>query len=306
MTTTTLQKPSGQVSKLRGKDPKTAKPSKAKIIIYGPPGVGKTWTSIEFPSVYYIDTEGGANREHYTDKLKAAGGVYMGQQEGSLDFGTVLEQVHALATEKHEYRTLVLDSFTKLYNTEAALAAERFVKAEKNPNAMGDEFGRDRKEANKPTRRLINWLNRLDMNVVLICHEKAQWLNGEQAGFTFDGYDKLSYELDLTLHIQRRGDARVAVVKKTRLLGFPELSVFPWGYKEFSERYGRDVIETNVQAITLASAEQVAEIKKLVETIRVSDEEMAKAFTKYGVSSFEEMDADTIQASINNLKGKLK
>lgn len=295
-----------QGSKLRAKDPKTAKPSKAKIIIYGQAGVGKTWASIEFPGVYYIDTEGGANREHYTDKLKAAGGVYLGPQEGSLDFATVLEQVQALATEKHPYRTLVIDSFTKLYNTEAALAAERFVKGEKNPNATGDEFGRDRKEANKPTRRLINWLNRLDMNVVLICHEKAQWINGEQAGFTFDGYEKLNYELDLTLHIQRRGDSRVAVVKKSRLTEFPELTSFPWSYGEFAKRYGQEVIEASVEVITLAPAETVADLKRLVETLRISDEETGKWFNKAGVSSFEEMDAETVNKCIEYLKGKLK
>ena len=74
----TEEKPKKSNSKLRAVDPKAASPSKPKILIFGKPGVGKTWTSLDFPSVYYIDTEGGADLNHYTDKLKKAGGVYFG------------------------------------------------------------------------------------------------------------------------------------------------------------------------------------------------------------------------------------
>ncbi len=35
---------------LKGTDPKSAKPSKPKILIYGKPGVGKTWAALDFPS----------------------------------------------------------------------------------------------------------------------------------------------------------------------------------------------------------------------------------------------------------------
>src|SRR5664280_1663930 len=76
------------MTKLKAKDPKTTEPSKPKILIFGKPGVGKTWFSLDFPSVYYIDTEGGADLAHYTAKLIKSGGVYMGPEDGSLDFPT--------------------------------------------------------------------------------------------------------------------------------------------------------------------------------------------------------------------------
>ena len=41
------------------------KPKKPKILISGPAGVGKTWVSLDFPSVYYIDCEQGAERDRY-------------------------------------------------------------------------------------------------------------------------------------------------------------------------------------------------------------------------------------------------
>ena len=60
-------------SKLKGRDPQTVEPSKPKIVVFGPSGIGKTWFALDFPSVYYIDTEAGADLGHYRAKLKAAG-----------------------------------------------------------------------------------------------------------------------------------------------------------------------------------------------------------------------------------------
>ncbi len=281
--------------KLRGTDPKAAKATRPRILLYGRPGVGKTWASIEFPSVYYIDTEGGANREHYTDKLKRAGGLYFGPEQGSLDFDTVIEEVITLGTIEHPYRTLVIDSFSKLYNARAAQAAEK----------GGDDFGRDKKEANKPTRKLIHWLNKIDMNVILICHEKDKWQNGSLIGQTFDGYDKLEYELDLALQIVKQKTKRWAKVTKSRLSQFPDEEVFPWSYADFAERYGRDVIEAKSTALSLATDEQVNQLTQLISVLRVEADTTGRWLEKAGVDSFAEMDRDTIAKCISHLESKL-
>lgn len=282
-------------SKLLAKSPKAAEPSKPKILIFGASGVGKTWTSLDFPKCYYIDTEAGADLAHYTDKLEKSGGVYMGPTDGALDFPTVVAQAKALATEDHDYKTLIIDSISKLYLDTAAIAAEK----------DGDEFGRDKKEANKPMRQLINWLCRLDMNVILIAHERLQWANGEQTGVTFDCWSKLEYELHLCLNIQKRGDQRSAFVRKSRLLGFPNSTSFPWTYEEFAKRYGKDVIESKSKQITLASEVDVLEVKRLLENVRVSEDDIAKWMTKAGVTSWDEMTAEQIQKVLTFLKGKL-
>lgn len=285
-------------SKLKAIDPKEAEPSKPKILIFGKPGVGKTWTSLDFPSVYYIDTEGGANLNHYTDKLKAAGGMYFGPEEGSLSFEAVIEQIQALATEEHHFRTVVIDSFSKLFNLEIAKEAEK----------LGDKdaFGASKKPAISYTRRLISWLDRLDMNVILIAHEKPLWANGEQAGVTYDGWDKLEYELHLCLNIIKTGETRRALVKKSRLTGFPDSSSFIWSYKEFSERYGKDIIEKEVKKLTLATDEQLSEIKRLLTVVKLDDGQEEKWFTKANVTGYEEMDSDKIESIINYLKGKIQ
>lgn len=285
---------------LKGTDPKEAKETKPKVLVFGKPGVGKTWTSIDFPSVYYIDTEGGANLSHYTDKLKKAGGAYFGPEQGSLDFDTVIEEVVTLATVSHGYRTLVIDSYSKLFNTCIDATAERMKREGKKV-----EFGVEKKEAISHTRRLIRWFDKLDMNVILICHEKDKWQNGEVSGQTYDGWDKLEYELHLALQIVKQGAARKARVVKSRLTQFPDATTFEWSFPEFAQRYGRDVIEAAAVSVKVATDEQVNTLKTLIDVLKVDDNLIEKWKEKAGVQTFAEMDTDTIQKCIDFLTVKL-
>jgi AAA domain len=289
------------MTKLKAIEPKKAEPRKPKVMIYGKPGVGKTFTSLDFPNCYFIDTEGGATRDHYTDKLKKSGGAYLGREQGSDDFNTVIEQVEALATEKHAYKTLVIDSFTKLYNIATFEAAQK----------GGDDFGRDKKEANKPTRRLMNWLDRIDMNVILIAHEKPLWgidAKGQRAeiGTTFDGYDKIEYDIDLILNIQKSGPIRNARVTKSRLIAFPEGQSFPWAYEEFASRYGKDVIEDDVKAITLASEEQVNSIVDYIKLYKIEDEKVEKWIKAAKATKLEELTEANAKAMIEHIEKTYK
>lgn len=286
---------------LRGIDPQQAVPSRPRVLIEGRGGVGKTWGSLEFPSVYYIDTEGGANRKHYRDKLTKAGGKYFGPEQGSQDFETVLEEIITLATVQHDHRTLVIDSYSKLEGIKVNQVNDAMVKDGKSV-----EFNADKKGAYKFSRRLISWIDRLDMNVILICHEKDKWQNGKVVGQTFDGFDKLEYELDLCLRIVKNDDDdRRAIVMKTRLEEFPDGSSFPWSYKEFSKRYGKDAIEANASPIEMATPDQVGRLTTLLELLKVPDDTSGKWLDKARVERFEDMDTATIGKCIAYLEAKI-
>jgi len=285
------------MGKLKAIQPKQAKPGKAKILVFGKAGAGKTWTSLDFPSVYYIDTEGGADLPHYTDKLQKSGGVYLGTKQGANDFDTILEQIDALMTEKHQYKTLVIDSISKVFNDSIAEEAER----------LGDKnvFGADKKKAIGYMKRLVNRLSKLDMNVILICHEKALWVSGEQKGFTFDCWDKLDYELDLCLNISKQGHSRKAKVTKSRLTGFKDAEVFDWDYDTFAKKYGQSIIEAEVTPIELATDEQLAEINTLLSNVKVDQKMIDAMFRKAKCETWAEMEKDKIQACIDHIKSKL-
>lgn len=293
-----VKAPPKRASRLRAVDPKVAEAQKPKILIFGKAGVGKTWMSLEFPGVYYIDTEGGASREQYIAKLKAAGGVYMGPEQGSQNFETVIEELKTLATEDHSFKTVVIDSISKLYNNEIFKEADRL--------GAKDAFGASKKPATNYTRRLINWIDRIDMNVVIIAHEKAAWEKQEQVGYTFDAWDKLEYELDLAIQVQKAAGRRVGLVRKSRLESFPDGSTFPWSFADFAEKYGRDVIEKQGKALQLASPEQIIRLSQLLNVYKVPEGQEEKWFSKAKVSSYQEMDSAQVAGVIQYIEAKIK
>ena len=274
-----------------GRAPKQTKPHKPHIMISGGSGVGKTWFGMDFPNTFQIDTEAGADLPHYQQKLETSGGRYFGIEDGSQDFDKVIGVVNWLAGNRHSYKSLMIDSFTKLYQLEAFRAAMK----------GGDEFGRDKKEANKPTRKLMQRLDNLDMNVIYVCHQKAMWKAGEYLGTTFDGFDKMEYDLHLWLEVVKRGPERVAVIRKSRLLGFPEGQQFPLTYAEFAQRYGVDIIEAEPVPVAVASAEQVVELERLIKAMNVPPETIEKWLDKAGVETLTEMPADKAAACIDFL-----
>lgn len=258
-------------SKLKGRAPDTVKPSKPKILVFGPAGVGKTTFALDFPDVFYIDTEGGADLPQYTERLRKSNASYLGPDDGACDFQTVLEQVQALATEDHDRKTLVIDSFSKLFNTQIVHTQEKMAKA-----GQEDAFGASKKEAIACTRRLIAWMGKLDMNVILICHQKSQWKDGKEVGVTFDGWDKLDYELHLALRVAKNGPNRIAYTTKSRLQQFPDGDSFSWSFPEFAKRYGADVINAAVQKAALATEAQLAEHKDLLTKVKLSQDAIDK------------------------------
>jgi hypothetical protein len=240
--------------------------------------------------------------DHYTDKLKKSGGAYMGPEQGALDFQTVIEQIQALATEDHNFKTLVIDSVTKLFSTAIASEAERILE-----KGNKDEFGASKKPAVANMRRLVNWLSRIDMNVILVSHEKPEWgLNGKgervEIGSTFDAWEKLEYELDLCLNIIKNGPQRIARIRKSRLTGFQDATTFPWSYADFSTLYGKEVIEKKSQAIALATPEQLAEMKKLFETVRLPEGQEGKWLAAKQVNDWSEMETGSIGKAIEHIK----
>jgi len=289
-------------SRLKAIAPAAAEPSKPKILVFGRPGVGKTWWALEFPSVYYIDTEGGASRAQYIEKLKNSGGVYMGPEQDSQDFEKVIEELKTLATEKHDYKTVIIDSLSKLYNISIAREMDR----------LGDKdaFGASKKPATMLTRKLINWIDRIDMNVILIAHEKVLWEKSEQAGFTFDAWDKLEYELDLAIRVVKLGEKRMGNIRKSRIKEFPDGESFNWSYPEFSNRYGKNIIETQGKIMELATHEQIGILSGLLQDLKIPPETQEKWLSKEKVSDYREMQGARIQTLITHLQkmkeGQLK
>ena len=284
---------------LRAVKPEVVVTPKPKFLLSGRSGVGKTMFSLDFPRPYYMDVEGGAVRPQYRKKLVEVGGVYFGKEQGADDFGAVLDEIKTLATTKHEYKTLIIDSFSHLYLRAAALAEEK----------IGNEFGRDKKEANRPTRQLMRWIGEVDMTVLLVCHSKDKWERRGRdiinTGSTFDGYDKLEFDMDLWLEATKMGNTRTLVVRKSRIESFPEGKEFPLDYKEFATLYGKETIEKDSQPVEMATSELAKKLRDLLDVVKIEQDTVDYWLKKANAEKFEDMKLTQINGCIALCEKKL-
>jgi hypothetical protein len=65
------------------------------------------------------------------------------------------------------------------------------------------------------------------------------------------------------------------------------------------------VIEGAVKTITLATPEQLEELKRLLETVRVAEDFESKCFARVGASKWSEFEQGQMTQIINHLKGKM-
>lgn len=298
------------MSALKAKKPVDVTPGHFKGLFFGKAGAGKTWLALNFPAPYYIDVEGGARLGHYARKLSGSGGAYFGPDSGANDFEEVIDQVKALATEKHEYKTLIIDSVTKLFNSAISKESEKL--------GAGDVFGKSKKGPINQMRRLMSWIEKADLNCLLIAHSIQEWgiVNGQrqEVGEQPDCWNKLPYELDLVAKIEHQNKGiRVATITKSRLMGFPEYSRFDIqngeqdvGYAEFSARYGKDYIEAESKPVTLSTKDQVEEVERLISVLKVDESEIDKWLGKANADSFADLTSEQAEKLIVFLQKKIE
>lgn len=277
---------------LKAKKP-TSTEKRLKALFYGEAGSGKTTAAISFPKVYLIDTEKGSINDQYVKLLNDGGGAVLHTN----DFDELVNEVRALLSTEHEYKTLVIDPLTTLYND----------LLEKSEKLVGNEFGRHYAHSNKQMKQLLNLLVRLDMNVIITCHSKNEYgANLAVLGKTYDGYKKLDYLFDLVIEIQKRGKERVGMIKKSRIEHLPDGETFPFSYNTIADRYGRDILEKAATHEVLATDEQVAELKRLIELLKVPQETVDKWLIKSNAEEFTEMNTDTIAKCIEFLHKQIQ
>jgi hypothetical protein len=274
---------------LRAKKPE-AVTKRLKLFMFGPAGVGKTTAAIQFPQSYVIDCERGT--ENY-DKLITDSGSAVFQ---TTDIQEVIQEVKSLLTEKHDFRTLVIDPVSTVYND----------LLDKCETQVGSDFGRHFGAANKTMKRLANLIMSLDMNVVITAHAKPEYgQNLAKIGYTFDGWKQLDYWFDLVVELGKKGRKRFARVVKTRVESFPDEDVFEWSYDAIKRRYDVNVLEKEASQVKLAAPEQVREIKDLLSLVRLPEGTVDKWFAKAGVDLWEDMPAEVVQKCIEYVKGRL-
>jgi len=288
---------------LKGVKPEV-KEKRLKLFLFGEAGVGKTLAALQFPNSYIIDTEKGT--DFYADAVnKNNSAVFQ-----TLNPDDIKEEVKQLLTTKHQYKTLIVDPITQVYNATQekwTRIFEKYTKSEKEGEVQ--DFGmRYWAKVKGDFKGLQRLMLQLDMNVIVTSHQKDVYgSNFSKIGVTFDSMRGDDYLFDLVFRISKKGGERIAeTIKERAEIGknkFPP--EFVWSYDNFCKFYGKNIIEKESTPVAMATIEQINTIKALVENVKVDEAEINRWFAKADVSEWDEMTSDQIQKCIDFVQKKI-
>lgn len=288
---------------LKGKPP-TVEDKRLKLLLYSPAGGGKSYACTQMKKVYFIDTERGAQNDEYVANITQSGGAYL----FLTTFDELLAEVKELMRAEHDYLTLVIDPLTVVYNDMIENQIKRLAEKERKDedDAAVTAYGRPKQVPDRKMKHLLSLLTKLDMNVIITSHAKPKYDKiGDQfkeVGITYDCYSKLEYLFDLVLELQKRGKERYAVVRKTRLAGFPDSEAFKFSYDEIAERYGRAQLERQSHVIEFATPEQIERMNELAGLMLVPRATLDAWLEKAQADTWADMTTGTIAKCINYLE----
>jgi AAA domain len=284
---------------LRAKKPEI-KEARVKALIYADKGAGKTHFCCSIPDTYYIDSEGLEDYPHLVNMLKENGGdlVYL------TELSEMIKEVRELLSTKHNYKTLVIDSISFPFGWISQLEAERLQM--KTPTSEGTEFGANLAKAKRLIFQLGILLSSLDMNVIVVAHEKTKYMDNKEIGKTFDINDKMAYSLGAVWHLRLQGKSRKLFIEKSRYAEMETgaLIDFNEGYEVIKSIFGEQIFKRESKAKQLATTDQLKECKRLIQDLHISDEIIQKMIITAKSQSLEDIESEKMQDFINKMKKK--
>ena len=211
--------------------PAAVEERRLKMYLYGAHGTGKTVTALHFPSPAVIDLDGGT--DHYAS-------TFTFDRLRTVDSDKVIQSVDDLIADPKDYRTLVIDSFTKFGELlqEKHIRRLRIKKGDSQYVLQPSDY----KAIKADIKSFINKLHALDMNIVATAQIKNLYSQDSTefmkiVGTEPDGPKDAPYLFDVVIQLTYGPeDTRIAKVEKDRTNSLPKS--FEFSYQEMAKLFG--------------------------------------------------------------------
>jgi len=287
---------------LKGKKPED-KIKRLKMFVFGPAAIGKTTMLSQFPDNYIFDLEHGT--DFYSTSINKNNSVVFHTNNPD----DIIAETKELLTTKHTYKTVSYDPVTQFYNASQEKWTRMFVANAQKGSELQDFgprfWGRVKSEMKSWQRMLLN----LDMNVIVTAHQKEVYGQGMvKLGVSFDSMKGDDYFFDYVFRLDLVNGKRMAYTVKERCeIGknkFPES--FEWSYDNFKKFYGSEILEKESIPVEMASEEDVAKLKSLLEIVKIDTDVINKWLTAADTETFDQFTKDQINKCIDNLNKRLE
>lgn len=279
---------------------------RVKALVFGASGVGKTYLALSAPGkIAMIDTEAGSS--FYADR-----GLTDYDVMHTKTFKEVRDAIRALAADKGQYETLVIDPITTIWETLQDAAA---LARQKKRNSV-DEVDLELLDWSKIKRlykSLLTDLVNLPMNVIVTAREKDEVeKRGSElvkVGHKPDAEKSTVYAFDSVIRLVATPEGRSAVILKDRtgatskVIESPTFStLFPFTDKKVAgverkavdEQAAAEVDETEVLT-DVAGAELAAEAREVFAAAGVDEKSV---LARKGWDSLEAAPTTPLRAAI--------
>lgn len=186
-----------------------------RAVVYGPEGIGKSTFGASCPDPIFLQTEDGLG-EVECDRLPLA-----------TSYGQFVEQLGAVCSQDHAYRTLVVDTLDWLEK----LVWADVCRKESKQSIEEIPYGKGYKLALQQWKEVLSGLdyarNERGMNVVLLAHAKVERFEDPES----QGYDRYTLRLhkDADATVREWSDAVLFATRKQRVekvgTGFNERTI---------------------------------------------------------------------------------
>jgi hypothetical protein len=263
--------------------PATPEQRRLKLYVYGPSGVGKTITALNFPDPAVLDTDGGT--AWYTQHFKF-------KRLQTTDVDEIHKAVDELIVDPSGVKTLVIDSFTKYYEFLVEKHIKRLRVKKGNPQYTLQPV--DYKGIKGDLRSFINKLLALDLNIIATAQIKPVYSQGEGEfmkilGYEPDSHKDIPYLFDIVLELNfGPGDIRMAKVIKDRTNTLPK--EFEFTYQSMVQAMGAKELER--EAVQLRTEQNLNKVSNRILAINLNGKKILTA----GVTE------DTLKALLETIK----
>lgn len=264
-------------------------------LVAGDSGTGKSLFMAMLPNCRFYDTDAGGGARAYEKRLKKNGS----ERIVCNSYPEVLEDLRQQQQRGllKNFTTVVLDQVTRL---------QQEAKDRHNPQ-MVDDWNKSVEKANREWRRIRDFCSQMDFNLFIVAHMKNKWADGKAQGLEADGAKNLEGDVDIVIHLRETAQyPSQAWVKKWRRDPDDERGVvprtFPWTLADFSAIDQTDALTRLREPVRMATAEQVEKVGKLLDVVKLPEEQVAKWKKNAGVDDFAEMTEAQILTGIARIE----